>query len=551
MINTWIRYFDRTYDQIRQQILDNLASRVPEMTDRTDNNLFVRLLSIWAGVAEMLGYYIDNAARESFSPTARRLSSMVTLAEQHDLRVRAFKAASTQVTFTLAAVVGDDVIIPAGSSIFTPEGVEFKTVQSSVIIGGQLAVTVDVKQLTQVLGVVLGVATGAARQEYVLSGQPAANAATAKVNNIAWALKETLATSVSTDEHYVMTVNREGQVIIRFGDGVNGKRPPASQQITVDYSTTLGALGNSVEANTITDSDALQETLPSYPFTVSNSAKATGGGAIDSVEQLRYLIPNSVRTRWSAVTAQDFIDIAQQAAGVIRAGIELKCTKQVLVFIVPDGGGIASSLLLSDTQAYIAARKIVTMQVEVYSAGEVRMLIRLRVRVLAGFSRAIVGAAVTAALTSYLSYLKQEISGRVNIGDIYQLIENVPGVDSSDLERFTPQPYARPLASGVPALSWTRTLKPAAAGEVLWKVVMTASNAFIVYRNNVFIGGYTAGQTVVTPELDFIISTNNYAINHSWEFRTYRYTGNLSLNEPSIPVAYAGDIALILEGGVA
>ena len=97
-MNTWVSYIDRTYQQIKDKVLTLLNSKVPEMTDNTEQNLFVKLLSIWSGIAEMLGYNIDQSARESHISSARLYQSMILLAEQYDYRVKAKLAASADVS---------------------------------------------------------------------------------------------------------------------------------------------------------------------------------------------------------------------------------------------------------------------------------------------------------------------------------------------------------------------------------------------------------------------------------------------------------------------
>lgn len=65
--NPWIGYTDRTFQQIKDNVLTKFQNLVPEITDHTESNTWVKGISIWAGVTEMLGYYIDNRARGFFN----------------------------------------------------------------------------------------------------------------------------------------------------------------------------------------------------------------------------------------------------------------------------------------------------------------------------------------------------------------------------------------------------------------------------------------------------------------------------------------------------
>ena len=75
--NQWVGYISRSYLQIKNSVLQRLSEIVPEVTDHSESNILVIIIGIFSGIAEMLNYYIDNMARESFITTARRYSSVV------------------------------------------------------------------------------------------------------------------------------------------------------------------------------------------------------------------------------------------------------------------------------------------------------------------------------------------------------------------------------------------------------------------------------------------------------------------------------------------
>ena len=58
--NGWVGYLQRSYADIKGSLITGLKNRVPEMTDHTESNLMVLLISMFAGLVEQLNYYIDN-----------------------------------------------------------------------------------------------------------------------------------------------------------------------------------------------------------------------------------------------------------------------------------------------------------------------------------------------------------------------------------------------------------------------------------------------------------------------------------------------------------
>ena len=123
--NKWIRYIDRTYQQIKDRVLTDMQVLVPEITDHTESNPYVNMLSIWAGIAEMLGYYIDNAAREAHLSQARLYWSGVKIANAYDYRIHSHLASSADLTFRLNKMAVSDIQIPANTEVQNEAGVRF------------------------------------------------------------------------------------------------------------------------------------------------------------------------------------------------------------------------------------------------------------------------------------------------------------------------------------------------------------------------------------------------------------------------------------------
>jgi len=72
-------YINKDYEAIRRELL----ARIPQLTDRwtdfNESDLGVVLLELFAGVGDMLAYYLDAQAAESYLPTARRRQSIIDL----------------------------------------------------------------------------------------------------------------------------------------------------------------------------------------------------------------------------------------------------------------------------------------------------------------------------------------------------------------------------------------------------------------------------------------------------------------------------------------
>src|ERR1035437_8403246 len=119
LTNKWARYWDRTYQQIKDSVLTRLGATVPEITDHTENNPYVVEIDIFAGTHEQLGYYVDNAGRESFIDGCRLYRSAVSAARLLAYKIIGNLAYCVNVVFTLnkTNATGIDITIPAGTVV--------------------------------------------------------------------------------------------------------------------------------------------------------------------------------------------------------------------------------------------------------------------------------------------------------------------------------------------------------------------------------------------------------------------------------------------------
>lgn len=547
--NEWVSYVERSYQQIKTAVLLNMQSRVAEITDHSENNIFVKMVSIWAGISEMIGYYVDNAAREAHLESARLYKSAVSFAEGNDYRIKGFGQASVMLKFSINEAQASPLTIPLYTEVETEDGIKFRTTASGQINTGALFVYIAAEQVEAVTEEAMGTSNGSALQEYAFENNVVEGSLVVKVNNIAWTRKDTLAYSPNTGEHYITSVNRDKKVIVRFGDGTAGKIPPSSQAIKADYKKTSGSLGN-VGVGTITTVNT-EVTVPTgVVLSVTNEERASGGVNVESLASLKVNIPKANRTQLRAVGDDDYRDVIELATGVERAGIIFGCGKKVKAYIIPSGGGIASDVLIASVDAWMLKKKMITTKLDVFSAGEVRVILNINVVVRPQFVKDDVLAVLMSRLTEFLSYQNQEISGSVQLSDIYEIIETTTGVQSSVVNQMSPVPYARPTASDTPALVWTRSINIGSVGEVSWRIQMLSGTSFSLFRNNVYVGAYATGVVITLTEITFSVTASSYTINQEWEFKTYRYNGSIILNEPSIAVSLEADVTLNGEGGL-
>ena len=79
--NKWLNPYQRSYQQIKAKLVESLMGLKDLqgqklITDYSEGNILIIILSLFAAIAEVLHYYVDNMARETFLSTARRYDSV-------------------------------------------------------------------------------------------------------------------------------------------------------------------------------------------------------------------------------------------------------------------------------------------------------------------------------------------------------------------------------------------------------------------------------------------------------------------------------------------
>ena len=552
--NIWVNLISRDYDQVKQDIVDaikNPLTGIPEITDHSESNDFIILSNVWAGISSMLGYYIDDKGRESFLPTLRRYESAVLLADQWDYRIRGWIASTGEITITLSDPTPSDINIPENFKVSNSDGVIFSTIEPAIIATGQDTVTIPVRQRYSLTGTT-DQHPGTKDWSYEFSDLQVEDF-TLQVwsgTNTFYSPVESFFESNSTSLHFKPVMNVDGNYSIKFGDGINGILPTATTVFNYIVNITQGSDGN-LAAGEITEFvDSL--TLPSgITAEVINNDATTNGKDPETVSDLQKYIPLARRTKYRAVTEQDYIDVAELTPGVEKAGYDFDCGKTVDLYILPAGGGIASSVLRQDCFDYVSDKDIAGMGLRVFSAGLVLFEVEMNINALPNFFNSQVKSTSEQVLLDFFDITNQEISGEVRISDIYEKIEIAEnGVKYSNLIKLKPIPYARPLDDDLDALDWSRSLNQNSTLQV-YRINFTSNTTFKLTRGSTFINTFNVGVQIVTPDITFTVNAGSYQADDKYEFVTYPFEkDDVVLSETSIPATDISLITLNVTGGL-
>lgn len=542
--NKWLNPYQRSYQQIKAKLVESLMGLKDKdgqklITDYSEGNILIIILSLFAAIAEVLHYYVDNMARETFLSTARRYDSVVKHGALVDYHARAAIAATVDVILSRSITgnsIGAKLTIPQGTLFTDQSGNSWLSARDvtwySNVTTCRVPIIQHEKYTTSALNNMV-IPTGD-RVQLNLGTLPNGKyyehgSMSLQIGGESWVLVETFAKSKPTDKHFMVSVDESLNPYIMFGDGTFGKKPAAGAKITnVVFYLTNGSQGN-VKSNTITSVPSVISSSITNA-TVSNAYDAGGGSNYENFTMLKEHIPLSVKTLGVAITKEDFESLAMLVDGVNKAKADYECGRKLTVYISPDGGAVASSELISRVYNLLSQRAPMTTWLKVKSAGKVQIILEMDVTGKKSYKTAEIQTQILTALYNAYSPEQAEIGGSVRVSDIYALIDNLSTVDYLHLTKFYIKPWPTTI-HGNKELALGQFKLNKATGSMTYFITFNSSTTFTVrsVSNGYVATGSVGGSLQVVDKangFDFSLDIQNNSYQSG-----YRYS--ITVSEPN------------------
>lgn len=542
--NKWLNPYQRSYQQIKAKLVESLMGLKDKdgqklITDYSEGNILIIILSLFAAIAEVLHYYVDNMARETFLSTARRYDSVVKHGALVDYHARAAIAATVDVILSRNITgnsIGAKLTIPQGTLFTDQSGNSWLSARDVTWYSNVTTCRVPIIQHEKYTTSALNnrvIPTGD-RVQLNLGTLPNGKyyehgSMSLQIGGESWVLVETFAKSKPTDKHFMVSVDESLNPYIMFGDGTFGKKPAAGAKITnVVFYLTNGSQGN-VKSNTITSVPSVISSSIT-DATVSNAYDAGGGSNYENFTMLKEHIPLSVKTLGVAITKEDFESLAMLVDGVNKAKADYECGRKLTVYISPDGGAVASSELISRVYNLLSQRAPMTTWLKVKSAGKVQIILEMDVTGKKSYKTAEIQTQILTALYNAYSPEQAEIGGSVRVSDIYALIDNLSTVDYLHLTKFYIKPWPTTIY-GNKELALGQFKLNKATGSMTYFITFNSSTTFTVrsVSNGYVATGSVGGSLQVVDKangFDFSLDIQNNSYQSG-----YRYS--ITVSEPN------------------
>ena len=464
---TVIDYMARDAESFLRSMRALIPQKLPEWTDFESEADFGNvLLELFAHMGDMLSYYQDRVANESFLGTAQERRSVIQHLRLIGYTLSTAAPASATLRLSVPATTTDVITIRRGDA-FASKGqkeqpsVRFEYVREQPLTINCATLPVDpvtnrkfhtgipVEEGRLIKEEILGTSPGTANQRYTLThaklilrsrGQgQTVNRDIILLTELGplreeWTLRESLAFSREGQKDFAIAVDEDDRATVIFGDGVLGAIPASGAVIKVSYRVGGGAQGN-VGSDTIrTIINAPQLAL--LGAQVTNPGAATGGAERESIEHAVSHAPQVFRSLKRAVTAQDYEALALDFKGVGKVLAEGTSWNVVTLFVAPAGGGHVSDVLEANLLAYFEDKRPVATIIEIEDVDYVPIYVTAEVGVKSYYSNEEVQEHVQQAVTKLLAFENVSFQQTVYLSKFYEAIETIEGVAFVNISEF-------------------------------------------------------------------------------------------------------------------
>ena len=457
-------YTNRDYESLLTSLLDLAALKVPEWTDRSENDLGRLLLESFAYVGDVLLYYQDRIANEAFLSTAVERQSAIDLLSLIGYTLATPAPASAELTLMAPNDSTDPIRVEVGATFATkalpekpalefiywpadgqpleisrdgrggvrvyPDAQEIETAEYKPLI-----VIHAKKQPNENEYEFLGEVSQEPNQRFrlkqkhvlLLSDPGFLNYLTVEVGSSGsfkrWERRETLLNSKSADEHYIVRIDDNDEAEIIFGDGQYGKIPPGPE-LRSTYLTGGGTIGN-VGSDTIT---MVKSGVSVQGVEVTNPTAASGGTDRETIEHARLHAPSVFRSHKRAVTVTDYEALAKTVPGVAYVKADAPSWNYVDLCVVATGNTAPTDELRARLYDFFEEKRMVTTKVHVRAPIFVGIFITVvELGVEPNFYQVDVQQRVQAALLKEL-FGQPKFGQPFYLSKVYEAIEAVDGV---------------------------------------------------------------------------------------------------------------------------
>ncbi len=494
-----VDYMARDYDSLLRAMREMAPSVMPEWTDYAQEADFGNvLMELFAHMGDILSYYQDRVANESYLGTAQTRRSVIQHLRLIGYRLSTAAPAAASLILTLPKPKDGsplpDLAISRGNAFSTKSEKDKRSVRFEYTAETDLKITasewalvklnpadserllyitddpakaaavfddpakpggkiyaagIPVEEGRLVKEEVVGISDNTRNQQFklahaglILRSLGSAQAVnrdliltvTVGLTIEEWTLRDSLAFSRERQKEFSVEVDDQDRATVIFGDGTFGQIPPTGATIKATYRVGGGALGN-VPAKAIKNLADAPQLVP-LGAQVFNPSPSTGGAERESIDHAVQHAPAIFRSLRRAVTAEDYRALALDFKGVGKVRAKAAGWNLVSLYVAPAGGGYVSDMLRQNLLAYFEDKRPVTTLIEIENVDYVKIYVTAEVGMKPYYTRESVKEQVQAAASNLLDFANVDFGQTLYLSKFYEAIEAIDAVDHVTVTEF-------------------------------------------------------------------------------------------------------------------
>lgn len=544
-----LSYTRRDLELIDEEVQEYIRHFIPVIKDTGQANVGTKFRQLLEALIDKLNYSQDVRFRQSVYRTVTELQAALDISEATRYNPTGVSSASTDLTVTVIGGVAPSggIPIPQYSQFMTNSSPikSYLSLESSEVPEGAGSTSLGVIQGIRVVDEVIIASTNGDPNEFVRMSvaRTPHEYIEVKVDGVEFTQVDDFRDSEREDRHFTCRMDANRFTTITFGDGTYGAVLAPGSQVTVTYIQSLGKTGNSPR-NTITKALGTLAQL----ISVTNEEVASGGHDGDEVEDIVRKAPKHASTFLTAFNDESYENLAETLIpGVFQAKAAPGDGAFMDLYIMPQGGGLASSVLLQQVKDGLV-NQIHGMTLNTHSLISAHILIDMRVILKSQVNKTLARKEIYEAISAFkldgtenttgALYFRNLTIGRgFALSDVSGILENLRSgslVDFVDFFRFTR--YPSPVASNPSSPSFQGEIVPLSEADYDdWTIIAGTASTFDVFKNGLIDSSGTIGVSHTTDDgsLRFTLGTplDVFTPGDNWTFSASRYNGNMRLND--------------------
>ena len=310
--------FDTLNDDLRAHIQVKFAA---SFNDFALSSLGIMLLDLSAFGLDVLAFYLDRRATDTYLATARTRKSVARLTRQLGYKMGGAVASSVAVYVTVDEVFAFNVPVPKGFQFYGPNKLIFEVAETTVFTPAEQGPT-NRKAVSCYEGETITesfVSDGTSAQVFELRKVPdgkfvVEGAVECVVAGLDWSPVDLL--EYGATNQFEVGFNDDPPTV-RFGDGISGNIPTAGAAIDITYVASMGKAGMATEGSITSEVRPLVVAFTTIPLTITNQEASVGGDDRETLSSAKAFAPMVWKSRKVAVVGEDYEALAGSYADAL------------------------------------------------------------------------------------------------------------------------------------------------------------------------------------------------------------------------------------------